>query len=116
MKTYLAKSILLLIMLGGTEIGLLMYNRILVLLSKVANLVGYSWASIIFLFVVGLLAMRSVIKVLAKDLKATNALNEINLIKIAKFFMGGFIGCYAAFSIVGTALLGIYLLFRNFFL
>jgi len=116
MKSYIAKSILILVMLGGTVSGLLIYNRALSILSVVIDLVGYSWISIIFLFMFGVFIARLVIGTLSKELVATTAFTEINLMKISKFFVGGFVGCYSAFSIVGPIAFVAYMVLRYFFL
>jgi len=113
MKAYLGKSSLLLIMLGGTVSGLLVYNQVLSFLGKIFDF-GSDWIfiSLILLFAVSLLIARVGVRILVRELISTNAFNEINLSKVLKFFIGGFIGCYVAVSIVGTLLFGIYMLFN----
>ena len=114
MRANLVKSSLLLILLGGTIAGLLAYNQILVLLGSIFDF-QYYWIYIPIIFTVSLLIARIGIRSLTQDITATNVFSEISPIMVLKFFIGGFIGCYVAISMVGSILLTLYLIFKNFF-
>jgi len=115
MKDYSVKASLVLIMLGGTVSGLLLYDRVLSFVGTFFG-VGYFWASVPILFVISLVIARLMIKTLVKDLVTTNIVAEVSLIKALKFYISGFVGCYIAFSIIGSIVLGFYLLFGNILL
>lgn len=115
MKTFLAKAILLLTMVGGLSLALFLYNHVLALLSRLIDVVGYNWISIVMLFVVGILVAGLDIRMLAKDFRTTNAINELSVPKVLKFFVGGFVGCYAGFSVMGVFALITSILLRTFF-
>ena|SRR5687767_13347751 len=111
-KNFLVKFSLLLIILAGTASGLLLYSQILSLFGRVFD-IKYAWIYIPILFSVSLFIARSGGRTLTNDLVATRTFSEIDLVMVLKFFIGGFIGCYVAFAIVGTILLSLYLIFRN---
>jgi len=113
MKAYLVKSSLLLITLGGTITGLLAYNQILSWLGAIFNF-EYYWIYVPIIFLASLFVARIGLRSLVKDLIATNAFSEISSVTVLKFFIGGLIGCYIGFSIVGTFLLILYLISNGF--
>lgn len=115
MKTFSAKTILLVIMLGGSGLAIILYNQVLSLLSKLIGIMGYNWISICIVFIIGLLLAGLDIRMIAKDLRTTNSINELSALKMAKFFMGGFIGSYAGFLVMGVFALIMLLLLRTFF-
>jgi hypothetical protein len=105
MKSLLPKSILLFVLLGGTVSGLFMYNYVLWFLSKH---LGIDRIALGFFFIISIFIVRYGIKTLAIDLSETDDLQQLSLIKISKFFVGGFVGCYVAFCVVGIPMLAIY--------
>ena len=115
MNTFWARSILILIMLGGTVSGLLTYSRILSLILPTFNFTKH-WIFIALLFAISLLILRVGIKKLATELWATVAFREINITKILKFFIGGFIGCYVGFLFLGTIVLTALVIYKYLFI
>ena len=108
------KISLLLILLGGTVAGLFTYNQVLSIVGRIFDFRLY-WIFIPILFIASLLTARSGLKSLARDLTTTRAFNEIRPAIVLKFFIGGFIGCYVAVSVVGTILLILYLIAKPIF-
>ena len=102
-------------MVGGTVAGLLLYSQLLYLLSKIFSHI-YNWVAIALVFAAGVWVAKAGLKILGTELLSTTSFDQISLIKVLKFFIGGFVGCYVAYSIVGSIALTVYLIFRNFFL
>jgi hypothetical protein len=112
MKTYLAKSTLILAGMGGTLLGLLMYSDVLFVFSKT---VGFKWLSISVVFIISLIILRLGGKILNRESEAVNSFKEINLFRVLKFFIVGFMFCYAGFSAIGGIFLVLFMVFKYFF-
>ena len=105
MKSFLAKITLLLSMLCGALLSLFLYTQILNLLSRVMDVVGYNWISLGVIFVTSVLLARLCFRVLNDGIKNANDSDKLSLFKALKFFVGGFISCYAMFAIIGSLVL-----------
>jgi hypothetical protein len=113
MRANLARLSLILVLLVGEALGLFLYNRVL---SLFAEFFGIDWPSLILLFVVSVLLIVSGLRILIRELLDTTEFAQINLIKISKFLMGGFIGCYVAFSLISVVWLAIFILAQKYIL
>lgn len=112
MKSLLPKTTLILSMLCGVLLSLFLYTQILSILSRVMDVVGYNWISLGVIFVISVWLARLCFRVLNDGIKNKNDFNKLSLFMMLKFFVGGFIGCYTMYAIVGSLVLIVLMVFR----
>jgi len=116
MKTFVGiKAVLIFPMIAGLIVALFLYSQVFSLFSKLMGVVGYNWISVFGILIVGVLLTGVDIGILVKDLISPNAGNKIGLLRVLKFFVGGFIGCYGLFSIMGGFVLIVLMLAQKIF-
>jgi len=114
MKSILLKIILILVMLIGLNVGLSMYDSVLLFMADMIRGVADNWILMSLVFVINVMLAKSGVRFLVKELSSTTAVDKIYLLRLSEFFIAGFLGCYLVLSITGSLVLSIYLIVRQF--
>jgi hypothetical protein len=104
---------LILSLVGGSIIALTLYTPTINFLSFLFGFLGFNWVSGIIIFVIGVLLFGRIMRILGKEfLMLKSADKSVTMFGALKFFVGGIIGSYALFSVMGGIVMIILSLFQ----
>jgi hypothetical protein len=100
-------------LVGGSIIALTLYTPTINFLSFLFGFLGFNWVSGIIIFVIGVLLFGRIMRILGKEfLMLKSADKSVTMFGALKFFVGGIIGSYALFSVMGGIVMIILSLFQ----
>jgi len=95
---------------AGAGLSLVLYPKIFYFFSVVMNFVGFNIISVGIMFIISIWLAGQCFRLLGNDLRNTNNLRELNIQKVLKFLVGGFLGSYGFIGTNGTVVLFVLML------